>query len=350
MEANEQNEKIQLKMATRDKKFTGLALSCGSAGGYGQLGALHYFYSETESMKDCRYFAGASVGAAVGCLLAIGYTPIEVFAELCTNDVNEFLEVNFNLMNLITTWGMVENHKFLEYISKMIKKKLGFIPTFKELYEMNGNTLITVSYCLSKNQPCYFTYQTQPDMPISVGVWLSCNIPILFDKAEYNGEVYIDGAVFDRCPAYFLKNYIRDEVKTDDFNVMVIDLFSPHQEKRNDIKRFVDYVAKVGFVVLECQKKPKSDDQFDVIVVENEFGDFTLNVEKSARLRAFTTCFNATKQRYAKVKRKSLLEQEEKTAEVEVDAEENVDEKTEKITIQEVSQPIISIIDKEKID
>jgi|LauGreDrversion4_2_1035121.scaffolds.fasta_scaffold08158_9 predicted acylesterase/phospholipase RssA len=343
MQANEQDENIKIKMEARDKKFTGLALSCGSAGGYGQLGALHYFYSETDSMKDCKYFAGASVGAAVGCLLAIGFTPIEVFAELCTNDINEFLEINFNLMNLINSWGMVENHKFLEYIERLIKKRLGFIPTFRELFEMNGNTLITVSYCLSKNQPCYFNYQTQPDMPISVGVWLSCNIPILFDKAEYNGEVYIDGAVFDRCPAYFLKNYIRDEVKTDEFNVMVIDLFSPHQEKRNDIKRFVDYVAKVGFVVLECQKKPKSDDQLEVIVVENEFGDFTLNVEKSARLRAFTTCFNATKQKYGKSQRKSLLE-----VSPEVEEEKENSEKTEKSAGDEVV--VKNIIDKEKVD
>lgn len=321
---------MEIKDNVQSKNYKGIALSCGSAGGYAQLGALHYFYSETNALKDCKYFAGASVGAAISGFLAIGYKPVEIFAELVTNDVNEIFELNLNLMNIFSTWGLVENEKFKAYIENMIIKKYNKVPTLKEIYEETGNIVTTVSYCLSQNKSYYFNYKSFPDMPLSTAIVLSCNIPVLFEKAEYGGEIYIDGAIFDRCPAIWLKDFIKKDSNINDFSILVLDLFSPSQQKRNEIKRFIDYVTKIGLVFLDSQTKPQTDEILDVIKVTNDFSDFTLKVEKQQKFKAFTSSLNETKKQFTEnPKRQSISGDEKENLVEEQKVEQKEDQKVE---------------------
>ena len=173
-------------------------------------------------------------------------------------------------------------------------------------------------------------------MPLSTAIVLSCNIPVLFEKAEYGGEIYIDGAIFDRCPAVWLKDFIKKDSNINDFSILVLDLFSPSQQKRNEIKRFIDYVTKIGLVFLDSQTKPQTDEILDVIKVTNDFSDFTLKVEKQQKFKAFTSSLNETKKQFTENPKRQSISGDEKEnlveeQKVEQKEEQKVEDKSNKI-------------------
>jgi predicted acylesterase/phospholipase RssA len=170
-------------------------------------------------------------------LLAIGYTPLEIITYLCVNDISQLFK-DLNPLMLKDYYGMVNVDLMLEYIETMIKYKIGYVPTFKELYRDFNKILICPAYNISDNIKEYLSVDTYPDMPISKACILSSNIPFLFSKVEYNGKCYIDGASFDAFPIDKLVEYT-EQLKCNILGITFID-------KNNDtIDSFTSYVKKI---------------------------------------------------------------------------------------------------------
>ena len=75
--------------------YTTLVLSGGGVKGILMLGAIQYMIDNRLLEKTTTYI-GTSVGAMIGYLLAIGYTPIEIVAYLC-NHGNSSELTNFDI-------------------------------------------------------------------------------------------------------------------------------------------------------------------------------------------------------------------------------------------------------------
>ena len=173
------------------KNYKGISIGAGAAKGYFLLGALHSLYTKfPEKIKNITHFAGTSVGFIISTLLVIGYTPIEAFSYVCTFDFEQTIMKNIDFNKAIQSWGAIPSEKIRTYLTAMVQSKLNElypsfnkIPTFKELFDLNGKMLIGVTYTLQPiHSVIYMNHIDTPDLNIIEACLRTSAIPFLFEK------------------------------------------------------------------------------------------------------------------------------------------------------------------------
>jgi predicted patatin/cPLA2 family phospholipase len=181
-----------------------IIISSGGVKGIAVLGALNEFAKKYPIYK-IKYFTGCSVGAIICLFLNIGYTINEL------NDI--ILKINFSIfqeikiLNLIEKCGLDEGIKFTNFLkASIINKGFNNNITFQELYDLTGKVLTICVVNITKGVSEYHNYLTTPTLSVLLSVRMSSNIPVLFSPIMYNDCYYVDGALLDPFPYYFIKN------------------------------------------------------------------------------------------------------------------------------------------------
>jgi predicted acylesterase/phospholipase RssA len=255
--------------------YDGLVISSGAIKGFLILGFLDHHIN----VLNINYFCGCSVGSYICMLLAVGYTPLEIITYLCVNDISQIFK-DLNPLMLKDYYGMINSDLMLEYIETMIKYKLGYIPTFKQLYQDFNKILICPAYNISDNIKEYLSVDTYPDMPISKACILSSNIPFLFSKVEYNGKCYIDGASFDAFPLDKIIDY------TDKENIKCNILGITFQDKKEEkIESFTSYVKSIVTCLTSKQYNLRDNVSVKTLNFNYEMLDF--NVDTKTKIKMY---------------------------------------------------------------
>jgi predicted acylesterase/phospholipase RssA len=267
----------------KDFKIDNLVLSSGGMSGLMFLGSLHYLYSN-NMMSNIKNFIGCSAGAIISLLLVIGYTPFEINQEVIDVDgEKEFMAID--IQNLISNIGFIDNNKVLKIFSNLIEKKLGFIPTMKELYEMTEKELTIASFNYDTFSVEYINYKTHPNLLCSVVATSSCLVPILFSPININDQKYIDGGVVDPFPmSHCKKNYTG--------KTLGIVLINPQDKKDSSL---VNYITSLIFMTTNIKKNKqylKYLEDKDVCIIklgntDNNGMKFTM--DKSTKLKLFSS-------------------------------------------------------------
>jgi predicted acylesterase/phospholipase RssA len=192
-----------------DDKYQAIVLSGGGVKGILQLGALHYYHEKKSFDHDSvQQYAGTSIGSVIVLLLNVGYTPMQIFNEIYNLD--SFFDVSKRSpWELITNMGLLSIDTFANKISKLIEKKIGSVPTLKQLYEKTGKTLTVSATNVSKMREDRLNYITHPDLSCVDAVKISCNLPVIFQRIKFNHDFVIDGFI-NNVPW----DYITPETKT----------------------------------------------------------------------------------------------------------------------------------------
>ena len=184
--------------------FEALCLSGGAIKGILQLGAISVYEENGEfDSKNVHFFSGTSIGSALICLIAIGWSADDIFVRLNSQDTFFPHGKNFSLSNLKEKLGLISIDVVLSLLDEMILEKRGKIPTFRELYEEDGKTLYIVATDTVKQKPIYYSPRTRPNMLITDAARDSCNIPFVFSQRENN---VVDGGLVDNFPINVLDN------------------------------------------------------------------------------------------------------------------------------------------------
>jgi predicted acylesterase/phospholipase RssA len=269
------------------ENYNGLVLSSGAAGGYNLLGSLHSIYTKSNCLKHVHYYAGCSVGSAICLLLAVGYSPAEIFISLCTNDINKLFTHHINLSSITQEYGIVSSQAFKNYIQQLIIDKIGENPTFQILKEKYAKTFICNAWCLNRidNKKIYFSPKTTPNTYCVDAVMCSCCLPFIFSKAEINGEYYVDGSLFDRCPSDYLKHYMEEELLPG-YKILALNLNKKETEEKQ-CANIIEYMKEISMISLYNQETICSDDIVDCIEIENDFNELTIQINNKKRLDIF---------------------------------------------------------------
>jgi predicted acylesterase/phospholipase RssA len=154
------------------------------------LGAIDYLF-EKNILNNIKYYAGSSSGSIICLLLSIGYTPKEICAYMCSNDIISYLH-NLNPILLAKEYGLVDINEMKIYLDEMCIKKIGYVPTFNDLYKNFNKFFVCTALNLNgkdKNDSFkYFSYLTDGDMEVTTAVCFSSNIPIVFTKTTYKNK------------------------------------------------------------------------------------------------------------------------------------------------------------------
>ena len=162
-----------------------MALSGGGTRGVAHLGV---YKALLEAGIQPTHFSGTSAGAIAGALIATG------------RDVDELFQIVVDGSSLFKVYKFgfpLNGLSSLEYLRTMLTR-CGVPTTFDALtYHLevgvsNMNTGL---------------FETHHAGPLHEYIMASCAIPLMFKPMEIEGEVYIDGGVFENLPAAPLRNH-----------------------------------------------------------------------------------------------------------------------------------------------
>jgi predicted acylesterase/phospholipase RssA len=194
-----------------------LCLSSGGVKGIAILGALHCLYEkQILDYKNIEVFIGTSIGSIIALLLSIDYTPNELFESVVQIESpfseNTLLSVWERIKGFMDNFGLLSLKPMENIVAKLIIKKLGTVPTLKELYVITKKQFICVTTNCTNMREEYLYHETFPDLLCTEAISMSCNIPLIFEKIKYNNNYYVDGGITDPFPINFTRKIFSGEI------------------------------------------------------------------------------------------------------------------------------------------
>ena len=184
------------------QKFDAVILSGGGTKAISQLGVTHFYHElgvlDPEYATD---FAGTSAGSIITLLLACGYSPMEIFTEVYS--IHNFFKPgsgSANFFDVIKDFGLISIKPAFELVENMIIRKLGKIPTLRELFLERGKRYYATAVNLSKMRLEYFTPERNPGLKVTDAAKISSGLPFIFQRTKYRGDYYVDGGLGDNFP------------------------------------------------------------------------------------------------------------------------------------------------------
>lgn len=204
-------------------KYTNLVFEGGGVRAIASAGAYQYL-SAKGLMDSVENVAGTSAGSMIAMLIAVGYTPQEIYQTCLELDFTKLLDGNkiTDTIRVFNEYGYYEGNKIITLLEKLIKNKLGSKDiTFNDLHflrqsqiEKNGSSTLKDLYVISANisrmEVAVMSYESElyKNIPIAHAIRASMAIPGLFvpkkiKLADDNEpEYFVDGGV--------VKNYYLD--------------------------------------------------------------------------------------------------------------------------------------------
>ena len=190
---------------------TCLVMSGGGIYGYTMLGSLAYMY-ENGMLNSIDTYIGTSMGAIIGYLLAIGFTPLEITMHLHKTKVLNSL-AQFDFVSMASGHGASDWNILQKELEKLTLEKIGEFVNLQDLKRKYNKTLVCATYNMDTRSMEYIDPETKPDIPALVAIRMSANVPFIFDVFKYQNGHYIDGGILDNLPIeYALNRYGISEV------------------------------------------------------------------------------------------------------------------------------------------
>ena len=213
------------------KTKTILVLSGGGIKGIAHIGALQSL-KKHNILDNINVIAGTSIGALIGFLYNIGYTPDELYDFILIFDFSKLN--NFAPLQIFNNFGMDDGNKFELVIKEMmISKNIDIDITFIELYKKTNITLITTTSCINDKEVYYFSYKTKPNMKILIALRMAISIPIYFVPVIYENKMYVDGCCSNNYPINLFKNELNNVIG------IYVTEHSDYTDKINNIEEFL---------------------------------------------------------------------------------------------------------------
>jgi NTE family protein len=184
--------------------FHNLVFEGGGVKGIAYLGALQVL-EKKGILPQITRVGGTSVGAINALLLALGYTYTEQRIILWEMDFNDFLDDTWiipNINRVLTRYGWYKGESFRNWISKLIKDKMGTVnATFQDLKEAKKPDLYVYGTNLSTRFSEVFSRELTPTRPIADAVRISMSLPVFFQSISNNrNDIFTDGGLLNNYP------------------------------------------------------------------------------------------------------------------------------------------------------
>lgn len=178
--------------------YTTLIIGGGGAKGYLELGALAFL--ETEgALVQVKRIVGVSIGAIIGLLYDAGYGYTEIIdIAIETRLFNGYSDIQ--LSNITERFGLLSLDAIKAKLSQKVTERYGYVPNLHDLYYQTGKEFVAVVYNLTTGKSEHKSHLNYPKLSCVDAAMQSANIPLLFYQLWFNGDVLIDGGLFDPFP------------------------------------------------------------------------------------------------------------------------------------------------------
>lgn len=283
-----------------------LILSGGGVLGFVHLGALQYLV-DYQHLLNVKKFIGTSVGAIIGYLLIIGFSPIEICLHLIQNDCLSRMD-HFNVVNLFHGTGGAFSYDVIHNtLMEMTLSKLSFVPTLSQLPELyEGKQLIVCTYNFTQKQEQLLCVETHPDLNCLTALRMSSNLPFLFEPFQYEEEIFFDGVLTSNFPLHAIDpihdQYIGISIHQNFKNSLFLASNTTTEDDDKKIALFDLFwqILKIPMMNLEHLKNNSVLKYGKHIRIEvSDFAPWHFRLQKSEILDLFSTGYHQTQHQYS---------------------------------------------------
>ncbi|MGB7606700.1 MAG: patatin-like phospholipase family protein [Lutisporaceae bacterium] len=253
-----------------------LVFSGGGTKGVAYVGVLRVLDQMCISQKIKRY-AGASAGAIVAALLAIGMSTDEIEKNLPTSfmkfldpekgsaediireleRIGKLLEGSIDLWDILKViWnsglvidpekahmGLFQGIAFLDWLKACFEsQKISGNITFKELYDKTGKELHLMLCDSNYGKTLVANYINTPDMVVTFAVRCSMAIPFFFYPMTYNGDLFVDGGTMYNYPVEMFDSETKPECTLGFILSTASSVLWPERSDDNDLMQHIGRV------------------------------------------------------------------------------------------------------------
>ena len=267
-----------------------LVIGGGSIKGLAMLGSLQWLL-DNNYLNTLKNYIGTSVGTMICYLVMIGYSPLEIIANICSRKITEklsYIDVNSGLAGN----GAVSFNQVQQELEKMTIDKLGTLLTMKELYNRYGKKFICTVFNLTKCKTEYISVDTHPDMPCILAIKMSCSLPLIFEEVKYMDCYYIDGGLTDNFPFKYAKKVGK--------YIIGINIKTEKQPKPLFQTNILEYVYQLLCLPMDIEESTQLDPRLHkIITIETSpIKVFNFNITTRDKLELFSLGYNQISQQF----------------------------------------------------
>jgi predicted acylesterase/phospholipase RssA len=193
-----------------------IVFSGGGFYGLMMIGCLRAL-EERNMLQYIHTIAGCSAGSLLALGLAIGLTSKELAAfareKLCGNDAippndhsDETILSFDRLVSIVDTYGVSDGEMVIRFARELLMEKLRVEDIdFIELAKRTGKNVVIVGTNVTQGRSEFFCMDKTPHMSVVTAVRISCSLPLLFTPVTMNGDLYIDGGLFNNFPIDYVE-------------------------------------------------------------------------------------------------------------------------------------------------
>lgn len=277
-----------------------LAFEGGGVKGVAYPGALRVL-DQQGVLKNIERVAGTSAGSIAAALVALGYSPDEIEAQMLDLDFKQF-EDGSKLGGpdrLIRHFGWFKGDYFLEWMASRVQAKTGNPnSTFADLHKdpSRFRDLYVVSSDLSRRSSRVFSFETSPNLPVAQAVRASMSIPLFFESFQIDDslfgetgvdeDLFVDGGVFDNYP---IEVFDESGVNRQSLGLFLDNLEGPRNPDYK-IDSFPEYGRNLFEALLNVQVNAFKNNPVDIertILIDNlgvRTTDFSLSEQTKCQL------------------------------------------------------------------
>lgn len=185
-----------------------LIISGGSTKTVAVVGCLKYL-EEFGMLSGIVNYIGTSAGSILCLFLILGYkiTEILYFLKNSLHLLNlEFDELlNFTVLD---TFGLDSGANIERFVRGVVQHKLGRNDiTFLELAKLSGKNFVVGASNVTRQCQEYLDVDTSPHLSVVKAIRMSVSLPFIFTPVQHNGNLYVDGAVYESLPVGFINRF-----------------------------------------------------------------------------------------------------------------------------------------------
>jgi predicted acylesterase/phospholipase RssA len=237
--------------------YTNIVIAGGSMKSLSSIGSIAYL-EEVNLIQHIKNFVGTSAGSLVCLFMVLGYTAQEIVKFLMENiQKEEIASLNIDdLFGILENYGLNLGKNLERFVSLMIYTKMKVKDaTFIDLAKFSGNNLVVCVANLTKETDEYWSVDTTPNMSVIKAIRTSCSLPILFTPMQHNGDLYIDGGIYNNFPIdYFAKTNSLNSSFRDIIGINIVS----STPKCTDT--FINYISLIFHTVIKRLTKEYKDD------------------------------------------------------------------------------------------
>ena len=281
-----------------------LVVSGGSTKTLAAIGCIRYL-EEIHMMQTIVNFIGTSAGSILCLMCCLGYSSDEMIAlletEMIQKDRGQLLFDELLDFNVLNSYGLDSGDNMQAFIEEIIKFKLKRSHiTFMELAKITGKNLVICVANLTKQREEYMDVDSQPSLDVVKAIRMSISLPLIFTPVIHNGNMYVDGALYETLPIGYLTRF-KDPLK---------DTIAIHTRTTIDsnIKSFTDYISLLFSSIVVKANSNTNHNNTKVNIMEVVFDDnstmpldvqtLKFDIDKTIIKKSINKGYSAIKKRF----------------------------------------------------